>query len=503
MVAYLSGRESILDAIYKYEHPGQFLQQRMAVEYPLYNSSAGPYNGSLQPFVLRTSDDIPIANLINGPAVPSHVIGFRTVDYTDINSNSAPFYPANSYGGGKLGIYSYWNTCGQMSAPIPGINDSLAPNQYEFYNYSQHPQAGGGLPPNPQEIGNNMFDGHGQQHRNGSELFRQLLRDWDAQRKQYSAGTLSAQCRNEPWSKYPAGTGRDPGGLSELSRLFIYSWQSHRAVRKQLGLLAFFWKAILGFMPILRPKRELPPALDKKVANYVLATTGLALGQVQSVSAAVVYTPAKEIRETQQSYRPVYATIDVNHDGQIDFDLIGSLGSESGSFGLFRYASVGGGARPGNQFGVAASTFNFSPIAQALQLGQEVGPNLKFSNAGLLGAFFSVGEGPQSAVGQFYNQRNKFLALKFAASGETYYGWARVSVQPSGGGKIAFELVDYAYQSTPNLPILAGQGIPKPETARLLDFDREAPVGCLAKSQQGPALGLLAYGSDALPLWRK
>ena len=83
-----------------------------------------------------------------------------------------------------------------------------------------------------------------------------------------------------------------------------------------------------------------------------------------------------------------------------------------------------------------------------------------------------------------------------------YYGWARVSTKVVGD-KLAFELVDYAYQSTPNLPILAGQGIPKPEATGLLDFADEAPTSVAVKSQLGPALGLLAHGSDALPLWRK
>lgn len=64
----------------------------------------------------------------------------------------------NSYGGGKLGLYSYWDTCGQSSAPIMGINNnSTAPNQYEFYNYSPTPPAGG-FNANPQELGNQYFD---------------------------------------------------------------------------------------------------------------------------------------------------------------------------------------------------------------------------------------------------------------------------------------------------------------------------------------------------------
>jgi hypothetical protein len=70
---------------------------------------------------------------------PSHAIAFRTVDQTDVTTSAAPFFGQNSYGGGKLGIYSFWDTCDAPAAPIIGINSSRAPNQYEFYNYSLHP----------------------------------------------------------------------------------------------------------------------------------------------------------------------------------------------------------------------------------------------------------------------------------------------------------------------------------------------------------------------------
>ena len=156
MVYYLSGRESILDAIYKSSHSSYVLQQRRVSGIPLYNNSLAISAGNYQPFILHTSDDMPTAGS-GSSAVPSHVIGFRTVDATDVNSNSAPFYPANSYGGGKLGIYSYWNSCGQMSAPILPINTGGAQSQYEFYNYSPHPFVGSENA-NPQELVNQFFD---------------------------------------------------------------------------------------------------------------------------------------------------------------------------------------------------------------------------------------------------------------------------------------------------------------------------------------------------------
>ena len=263
-------------------------------------------------------------------------------------------------------------------------------------------------------------------------------------------------------------------------------------------------------MPLKRLRKTFSDRLDKRIATYILTTSaGLALGSARSAEAAVVYASVKKFGEPQQAYRPVSAPIDLNHDGQVDFTLVDSFGSAYDSIGPFRSASLRCSAGQGNQIADVTSTFEGAKIAQALELGQEVGPNLKFAGAGaILGKFFSVGFGAQSGLGQFYNQRNKFLALKLVVGSETYYGWARVSThshlstQPVGD-KLAFELVDYAYQSTPNLPILAGQGIPKPETAGLLDFTGEAVVGSSDKSQRGPALGLLAHGSDALPLWRK
>ena len=155
MIYYLSGRESILDAIFKSNYPSlSVLQQRRLSSIPM----AVPGNGAdyeiYQPFVLHTADDFNLSP--SDVQAPPHVIAFRTVDETHPNTESAPFYPANSYGGGKLVTYSYWDTCGQMAAPIMATSNASAPNQYEFYNYSPMPHVGT-LPANPQETGNQMF----------------------------------------------------------------------------------------------------------------------------------------------------------------------------------------------------------------------------------------------------------------------------------------------------------------------------------------------------------
>ena len=257
-----------------------------------------------------------------------------------------------------------------------------------------------------------------------------------------------------------------------------------------------------------RTQQTLTPGLENRLTKYAMAcVAGLSTMAVSPAQAAVVYTTVRDVGEGQIGKNAV-APIDLNHDGMADFNILGEFRSVHFSSVFVQTALVYAGAQPGNQIAVV-STYAGIGIAQALNFGQEVGPNLRFSSAirhtFRLAEFVSIGFGPESAVGEFYDQKNKFVALKLALNGNTYYGWARVSTQEVGD-KLAFELVDYAYQSTPNLPILAGQGIPKPE-ADLLDQGPNPPVPAQAmdaKPKPFPAaLGLLAYGSEAIPAWRR
>ena len=253
---------------------------------------------------------------------------------------------------------------------------------------------------------------------------------------------------------------------------------------------------------------ELNPTFEKRLSIYAMSCAAtLSALAISPAEAAIVYTSAKAIGEGQNSGDSI-APIDLNHDGKVDFDVVGEFGSFEVTSFIQRSAIVYGRAQLGNQIAVVSTAVGVG-IAEALNFGEEVGPNLRFSSAlrhtFRLAKFVSIGFGPQSAQGEFYDQKNKFVALKLALNGETYYGWARVSTKEVGN-KLAFELVDYAYQSTPNLPILAGQGIPKPEAA-LLDQGPNPLVPAQAmdaKPKPFPAaLGLLAYGFDAIPAWRR
>ena len=131
LVAYLYNREAINDFI----NGSNPVQRRVSTNQQTLN----PY----QPYVLHTTDEGFSETLtFNGQPVPSHAIAFRTVDVAP--GSVAP------YGGGKLGIYSFWNyTTGGAACPPPIGNGGVIPptqpdlcagaQQFEFYNYSSVP----------------------------------------------------------------------------------------------------------------------------------------------------------------------------------------------------------------------------------------------------------------------------------------------------------------------------------------------------------------------------
>jgi len=164
MIYYLYGRESIWDGIFTannnlsyYPYPG--VQHRRLSGIGLNNNTTGSNNWQLyQPFVLHTTDEIPVFNDANGNAGPGHAVAFRTVDQTYQNPNSTPIYGQSGrnsyggYGGGKLGAYTIWNTSNNNlnNAPIIGdYTSSSVPPDYEFYTYSSG---------NAAEAGNQFWD---------------------------------------------------------------------------------------------------------------------------------------------------------------------------------------------------------------------------------------------------------------------------------------------------------------------------------------------------------
>jgi hypothetical protein len=57
-------------------------------------------------------------------------------------------------------------------------------------------------------------------------------------------------------------------------------------------------------------------------------------------------------------------------------------------------------------------------------------------------------------TGNWIDETDKYLALKLIVGPNTYFGWTRLDVEP---GSTSFTVKDYAYQSSPNTCIEAGQ----------------------------------------------
>jgi hypothetical protein len=135
----------------------------------------------------------------------------------------------------------------------------------------------------------------------------------------------------------------------------------------------------------------------------------------------------------------------------------------------------------------------------ALKFGAMIGPADQFE-AGKqeLAAGISCRDFGWGVSGPFANTKNRFLGLKFTLSGQVYYGWA--------GFKVAYDYSDealltaYAYETTPNTPIYAGQSSDSPSESQPLSANGSA----LTTARLQPAtLGLLALGHLGLNAWRK
>ncbi|MEO8146509.1 MAG: T9SS type A sorting domain-containing protein [Bacteroidia bacterium] len=173
-----------------------------------------------------------------------------------------------------------------------------------------------------------------------------------------------------------------------------------------------------------------------------------------SSNAQIVYTDVIP-DQTFSTNNSVYH-LDLNNDGTIDFDIT----ILTGNLGPHPYAGITLTPATGNYESLTYS----SP--SALSLGSLINNSSTWSN----GTYNMAREGwgfnwhngtwVHSATGNWLNATDKYLGLKFAFGGNTYYGWARLDAHVYSNGTANFTIKDYAYNGTINQPILAGQMFP-------------------------------------------
>ena len=202
--------------------------------------------------------------------------------------------------------------------------------------------------------------------------------------------------------------------------------------------------------PAPRPRNisQISSSLDKHLNLYALAASAAGVGLLafaQPTEAEIVYTPAHVTFKAGTSY-----SLDINNDGTPDFQLKDTASQFNAGLSVHPWGNNGPVSN-----GVEIGHGSLGPLA--LNKGAAIGPGKNFygclscSYGQLLAWADNAGE-----FGHWANVTNRYMGIKFFVGGETYYGWARLSVEVNGLS-VAGVLTGYAYENTPNHPIRAGQ----------------------------------------------
>lgn len=188
--------------------------------------------------------------------------------------------------------------------------------------------------------------------------------------------------------------------------------------------------------------------LDSKLISRLKACmiTGGALALAKGASAAVVYT---DINPDYNGGVGNTYNLDLNNDGTADFEIY-----HDGFYNLF-LAPL---AANNEALGTGSSNYQYP---YALNTGASISASASgnWNNNGFSTGYQSLNYGSYGTFGHWVNVADKYLGLRFQVGGNTYYGWARLTVNSDGSSWI---VKDYAYEDTPGVGITAGAGIPVP-----------------------------------------
>lgn len=223
--------------------------------------------------------------------------------------------------------------------------------------------------------------------------------------------------------------------------------------------------------------------------NWMLytAAAGSALGMASAADAAIIYSGVQNVTIDRAQFQSSTASGFKSSSGYGYVDLDGNAFPDV-YLGLFRSrfpGSYDSGAAGLAAYGGVLVAGTASPAyssARRLSSGATIGPGGIFDSygAGLRGVFRSgsystvYGQWPGGAA----PGTTGFAGLYFYDyGGDKHYAWLRLRLENDADGypdKIT--VVDWAYQTTPDAPIRAGQEVPEP-----------SPLGLLALGAAGVA----------------
>jgi hypothetical protein len=240
---------------------------------------------------------------------------------------------------------------------------------------------------------------------------------------------------------------------------------------------------------------NLSESIHHQLNMYALAASAAGVGMLAvaiPAEAKIVYTPAHK-------HLPLntFFYLDLNHDGTNDFKF--ALNSLRTSYGTIRSLNVDASLQSNQAEIVKAG----SHCAAALPKGARIGSKAPFYPyfaplQMFIRQVFSSGRTASYCPWLKVNgKKQAYLGLKFSVKGKIHFGWARFgNIQP--GRKPTAELTGYAYETTANKSIIAGQ------TKGRYDVAAEAPNASVPEpASEHATLGMLALGASALSIWRR
>jgi hypothetical protein len=234
-----------------------------------------------------------------------------------------------------------------------------------------------------------------------------------------------------------------------------------------------------------RTPANLPEPVYRLLKVYALAASAAGVGGLalaQPAEAKVVYTPAHLKLHG-------LVTLDVDHNGAIDFNLWHTVTGNPSQYTswLIAYADD---IRNG-----FIGTSRKGSFAIALPRGAKIGTGVLFPPEGRMAAERCQSDGRCSWAGQWANGgngvKNRYLGLKFIINGLIHFGWARVIVdKPSASFGFNAILTGYAYETIANKPIIAGK-TNQAEDSGVEELEATFPT----PTAEAATLGSLALGS--------
>ncbi len=195
----------------------------------------------------------------------------------------------------------------------------------------------------------------------------------------------------------------------------------------------------------------------KKLENYSLVAVGV-IAFAANADAQIVYTDIDpDFTGTSENWDGI--DIDMDNDGQVDFVFYASYFSSTTSNTntphsySSRYLKVNANANE-----VVNEKFGGHLFPDAISANGNINDNLSAFSAD---AAWQTGMNQTMAYtfdgfsgGDFRCETDKYVGVRFKIGTDWHYGWIRVTVDCDAS---EFIVKDYAYESTPNTPILAGE----------------------------------------------